>query len=189
MSGSTRMLWLDFETTGLEEDADIIEAGAILTTEGGLPIKSWHGLVAPRESSRLFTMAEDARAMHLKSGLLNRFIMRMDPVYSVAATEERLLSLLDGAEELVPLAGSGVLGFDRRFIRRDMPTLDAKLAHWGYDVGVIRRTLRLAGYSIPERSKNLTHRALADAQDHLDEFLGYVGLLHSIGLESGKVAL
>ena len=91
---------------------------------------------------------------------------------------------------VLPLAGSGVSHFDRRFIRRYWPSLDRKLAYAMFDVGVVRRFLREWGLGLlpPEyaetRAPTIGHRALSDAEDHRQEAIklrDWLGKTNTLG--------
>jgi oligoribonuclease (3'-5' exoribonuclease) len=190
MTRSDVMLWLDLETTGNSPDADIIEVGVVLTDqtpelhelEGG--VRSL--LVEPTEYWRLFALDEVVARMHSGSGL-TRELHTAVGVLALAEVETALLGLLQPyGTEHIPLAGSGVSHFDRQYIRRDFPRFDKRLTYWAYDVGVVRRTLRLAGIELPSGDQTTkTHRALDDARQHAQEMRDYLALLGKLQNNSG----
>lgn len=72
----------------------------------------------------------------------------------------------------IPLAGSGVSHFDRKYIQKDLPRFDKYLSYWAYDVGVLRRSLKLFGVDISsmDTTDDKSHRALQDIRAHIEEF-------------------
>jgi oligoribonuclease (3'-5' exoribonuclease) len=92
------------------------------------------------------------------------------------------------------MAGSGIAAFDRRFLNHHMPDLNGYLHYGNIDVGVIRRTLEMLGRDdvvamnsnkgvgnavtdLGAKDRRITHRGLADALDHLEEFRAYARFL------------
>jgi oligoribonuclease len=166
------ILWLDLETTGNRDDADIIEVGAVLTDRL---------LVEQGEFSRVYRTRVPVSdidplvlKMHFDNGLWAE--TTKSPVFAEEC-EAELLSWLGKAGALkspLPLAGSGVSHFDRRYIRRIWPRLDRRLTHWHYDIGVMRRFLVLFGSEmVADTPPVKAHRAINDARMHLREALSY----------------
>lgn len=102
------------------------------------------------------------------------------------------------------MAGSGIGHFDRRFLRLQMPLLEAWFRYPNLDVGVIRRTMQIIGredlvpldpkkkaHSDDPGSKDavVPHRGLPDALDHLREFKAYAVLLSSIEIAGPSVVV
>lgn len=171
------ILFLDLETTGTDEDKDnIIEVGcSLISTEEGYPeVSSFSAMSYPSDEAYGRMMNKQVvREMHEVNGLLEDLKavnVRIDKV------DEAVVAWLDhnvkGDNSHVPLGGSGVTHFDRRFIKRYMPKLDARLTHWAYDVGVMRRMFMKAGAPYASMDAK-THRALDDARVHADEFRWY----------------
>jgi oligoribonuclease len=170
------LAWIDLETTGSNEvEDDIIEVGLVVTDEylNHREKRTW--TVYPQRAGRLLDMDDVVVDMHTKSGLLADILkMKATPgnvISSVDISVSRALKpyVIDGK---IPLAGSGVSHFDMRFIKRYMPETAALLTFAPYDIGSVRRFLRLAGVEIPDA--NLTHRALDDVEDHIAEARNYI---------------
>lgn len=176
------LMWLDLETTGTDHVEDqIIEIGAIFTTPDLDELGSFQRTVrASAEALGRLMLNPEVRKMHSDSGLL-------DEVLAVSATEwEGRLGEADmdlgnamgtanvesgrtWGQPLV-LAGSGVAHFDRRFIDAQMELVEARLRYWCIDVGVTRRSWRMAGLPHPMgEPPEKPHRALDDARLHLAE--------------------
>jgi oligoribonuclease len=172
--------FIDLETTGSTLSGNrIVEVGVAITDRSFNvgATKSW--VVDLPDLELLGEMDPVVIDMHVKSGLM-RDLVRGSGI-TIRQVDDELSTLLLGlgGGRHVPLAGSGVSHFDRQFIRRDMPHTDKLLSYWAYDVGVVRRFLRLAGYPIPDNVE-LTHRALDDALDHAAEARRYLDLLSQL---------
>ena len=164
------VLWLDLETSGSGDDALIFEVGMAVTGPGpNFDILASTDIVL----AHTLPLAMDPVVidMHTKNGLFEEI-----KTHGVSAEEaENQISqfiheTFGFSKQHVVLAGSGVGHFDRKFIKRDWPWLDKRLAYFCYDVGVLRRFLRMVGITTPEtKTDQLTHRALDDVFDHINE--------------------
>ena len=169
------ILWIDLETTGSDDDDKIIEVGAILTDRDLNEISYFESVISPKDAleqeESYIRMAKNdiVLNMHTNSGLMYDFLAGQG--LPIDEAEDAMLDWLseNGAKDSqhIPLAGSGVGHFDRKYIRRYWPRLDKKLTYWVYDVGVLRRVFELAGLEWISEQK--THRALDDITFHLDE--------------------
>lgn len=140
-------------------------------------------IVLPSEEAYNRMMAKDVvRQMHETNGLMDQVnSMRYlswpeQEIFLPPAIDKSILAWLgrydSGKTDHIPLGGSGVLHFDRRFIKKWLPRFDARLTHWAYDVGVLRRTFIKAGVSYYSDDAK-THRALDDARVHANEWRWY----------------
>ncbi len=197
------ILFLDLETTGTDVPNDnIIEIGLSLIStdvESGYPeIGSFSEVILPSDTAFVRMMDKKVvREMHQTNGLLDEIISlreeRGSDYYNHTPTnvENGVLAWLNkftGADTThIPLGGSGVTHFDRRFIKAFMPRLDARLTHWAYDMGVFRRMFLKAGVA-PYSQDGKTHRALDDARVHADEFRHYQKFITLGGIDNGDAA-
>ena len=176
------ILFLDLETTGVDEEKDnIIEVGlSMLSTEPGYPEVGYYThIIFPDDEAYERMVGKDVVwKMHRGNGLIDdlRSNEDMRKVFTVDNIDLDVVQWIDqfvkGDTTHIPLGGSGVLHFDRRFIKRYMPLLDKRLTHWAYDVGVLRRTFMKAGVKYASMDAK-THRALDDARVHADEWRYY----------------
>lgn len=181
------IFWIDLETTGSSDAEHIVEIGAAFTTATDFSVLSTFSQVIKPSMNGWDRLEanEFVLNMHKKSGLYE------DMKSSTVTLNEASTLLMDwfhgvaGTTEHVPLAGSGVSHFDRKYIRRDLPELDSRLTYWAYDVGVLRRTFQLVGAPtyIAGDVYEPKHRGLDDVRMHIDEFKFYTGL---IGTEWGS---
>lgn len=163
------MFWTDLETTGsaLETNA-LIEVGAVITDMALNVMDSRSYVVHP--GTFVFEMNDVVRKMHTKNGLLSDIYNKQIalPKEAVDLELSEWIRAYNGSNHML-FAGSGVMHFDRQYIRRDLPLTDARLTYFAIDVGVIRRTfellLNVPGW--PEDGK--THRALDDILFHIEE--------------------
>lgn len=184
MADPRLLVWVDLETTGVDEQWDgIMEMAAIVTdlelqelgrTESAIQI-------TPFQYERLASNAFVFQ-MHENSGLEALCatspwdIERMD-----IETAEWLSHFAMPGEFM--LAGSGVGHFDRRFIRRWMPMVEQYLQYPVLDVGVLRRALRMWGDFDPGINEGKEHRAMSDIELHLAEGRAYRSLMRQSVLE------
>ena len=174
---SVRFLWLDLEMTGLDEDVDnIIEVAVVVTaTNDFTPLASYHAVVRP-STSALQSMGDFVRAMHTKTGLLER--LDSDDAKQAEVVEQELLEVLSGctpsSTSRVLLCGNSV-HVDRRFIRRYWPQLERRLHYRIVDVSSWKEVFSSQfGVWYPKRN---THSAVDDVQEsiaEMDFFLSFI---------------
>lgn len=182
--GRNFILWLDLECTGSGDDEDILEIGLALSSKE-LEVLDTRSIVLPMMPDKLETMADVVVKMHTNNNLLSDsmglgfYTSDMDKDMQLAQIDEELARWIKqyAGGDHVPLAGSGISHYDRKYIRRDLPLFDKRLTYWTYDVGVLRRTSELLGITWPEFHFSKTHRALDDALQHLEEFKRYKSYL------------
>ena len=163
------VLWLDLETSGSDDDALVLEVGMVVTGPGPefeildtFQVVQWH--------PELPVLDPAVMDMHTKNGLLGDIAHGSIPPMVVDKMVQWIERTLGVSKQHVVLAGSGVGHFDRKFIKRDWPWLDRRLAYYCYDVGVLRRFLRMVGITSPQtQTEQLSHRALGDVLDHIAE--------------------
>lgn len=179
--------WLDLETTGSKDSDAIIEVGMALTdaTPELNVLKTYQRVIRPAYWNMYrAAMATVVIDMHTKNGLIAEIDEMDSPQYRADSTEpveQEIIDFLGKIGDHIPLAGSGVCHFDRKYIRRDFPRVDPYFTYWTYDVGVMRRMARLAGLDIPHSiEQDKPHRALDDTLWAIDEARRYLSLLGSL---------
>lgn len=165
-------LWLDLETTGLDDDCSVLEVAAILTDSDLNQISEPISMVVHTDGYRLAAMPEPVWTMHQSSGLVNE---SLESQLTVLDAEDALLRLIDTfyvADHQPSLAGSSI-HFDRRFIRRLMPRLDARLHYRMVDVSTVRDLFKrwMPDWAFIETfgpKVEPAHRALADVRASIE---------------------
>jgi oligoribonuclease (3'-5' exoribonuclease) len=185
------ILFLDLETTGSDRTKDeIIEFGGVMVdaTDREFPeIGHFQRVIDPSATAFLRMMDKKAvRTMHEKNGLLDEILAIRDGditeghfytehLRNVAELDiiEWLDTFVKGDTTHIPYGGSGTGHFDGPFLELHMPVLRSRLTYWTYDVGSMRRMLRLAGIPGLDQGEGKNHRALDDARFHAEEFRYY----------------
>ena len=156
------LLWLDLETTGTKDDAQIIEVACCLTRPDApfdrVDAGHFHALVEPTAP---WSAPGEVVRMHAVNGLWNA--LATEPSHPIAEVEHQLLAWLGRAVggALVTPAGSGVAHYDVPLLRRLMPKVARRFTYYSLDVGVVRRWSDAIGEPLPERAPS-THRAWDD---------------------------
>jgi oligoribonuclease len=168
-----RLVWLDLEMTGLDPEQHVIIEVATLITDGDLNvIAEGPALAVHRSAEDLARMDAWNVATHTKSGLVAR--IKASEV-DIAEAERQTLAFVRRwvAKGISPLAGNSI-GQDRRFLRREMPKLEAYLHYRNVDVSTIKELARRwypKGPTPPE--KRQAHQALDDIRESVDELRWY----------------
>lgn len=179
------LAWIDLETTGTEEKLDpIIEVGMIVTDEKLCVLAERTITVRPNGGEWVERIRANpvVRDMHAANDLAAEVLLSVEALTPLEA-EFTLIEILEahGKAHDFMLAGSGVAHFDRRFLKQQMPQLEAFFRYPVLDVGVIRRALKLADRDdlIPSQPKK-NHRAIDDIRQHLEEMRAYDRLFRAI---------
>lgn len=167
------LLWIDTETTGLDPDKDaLLEVALVVTTNDLTEVHAASWVLPFDQGAHPHPIHEIVQKMHAGNGLWEECARRagkdhQDPVGGVAmrehAAREILAELRRWTERgRAPLCGSTV-SFDRNFLRRHMPEVEAHFSHRHVDVSTLGE---LAERLYPEawagRPKAEAHRALPD---------------------------
>lgn len=167
---SPYICWIDLECTGNQPTHQIIEVGLVITDRDLCVEEQRNWIIKPSEVWE-YQMNDLVREMHTENGLIRDVKMKGRPTAVVDQEIADFLHRLDNGNH-IPLAGSGVSHYDRRYIRADLPKTDARLSYWSLDIGVLRRTLTMVcGVVLPEAElkEAKTHRALDDILVHIEE--------------------
>lgn len=173
MSG--HLLWMDMEMSGLEPERErVLELATIITNADLEVIAEGPDLVVHQPDELLAAMDAWNTAHHGASGLTAK--VRASTV-TEAEAEALTLAFVNshfGARDRPVLCGNSIHQ-DRRFIRRYMPALDARLHYRMVDVSTIkelgRRWYPAEVAVMPP--KNDSHRALDDIRESIAELRWY----------------
>lgn len=161
--------------TGLDLSSDrLIEIAALVTDADLNVLGEGIDVVIHADDAALDGMVEVVARMHSRSGLVEE--VRASTI-DLATAEEMVLDYIRShvkSAKTAPLAGNSI-ATDRGFIARDMPILDDYLHYRMIDVSSIKELCRRwyprIYYGQPE--KGLSHRALADIQESIQELQYY----------------
>ncbi len=175
MAGSDVLVWLDMEMTGLDPEKErIIEIATILTDGNLVEIGIGPDLVIHQDDAVLAAMDEWNRTHHKASGLTDR--VKTSTITDGDAEAQTLAFIAQhvGPKDRPVLAGNSIHQ-DRRFIRRYMPKLDARLHYRMVDVSTIKELARrwFPAICAKQPAKKDTHRALDDIRESIEELRFY----------------
>ena len=169
-----KIIWIDLEMTGLNDQADVILEIACVVTTGTLEIiAQGPNIVIHQPDMLLNKMDHWCTTTHTKSGLIDK--VRASTT-TVEEAEQQVLSFLREhcQEGKSPLGGNSVW-MDRLFLMRWMPRLAKFLHYRTIDVSTIKELIKV-WYPPTEHKKfkkNNVHRALDDIIESIDELKCY----------------
>ena len=157
--------------TGLEDDHVIIEIASLVTNSNLIELAEGPVIAIHRKPEEINNINPWSKEQHSKSGLMKRV---SESNISLKKAEQLTLDFLQLwiVKETSPLCGNSI-GTDRRFIRKEMPLLDAFLHYRLIDVSTVKE-LTTRWYSqktIP--TKKSEHLALADIRESVEELRWY----------------
>jgi oligoribonuclease len=170
-----RLVWIDCEMTGLDLARDALIEVAVVVTDSELqPLDDGLDLVINVADDVLDTMIPFVRDMHASSGLTDA--VRTSKI-TLGRAETQVLDYVRSHvrdAKSAPLCGNSI-ATDRGFLARDMPHLDEHLHYRMIDVSSIKELAKRwyprVYQSQPE--KGLSHRALADIRESIQELQYY----------------
>jgi oligoribonuclease len=174
MNGKTgNLIWIDLEMTGLETGSDTIIEIATAVTDSELNIIAEGPSIAISRPKELLDSMDDwNQRQHGRSGLVERVL---NSETTVAEAEKRTLDFLKHyvtAQES-PMCGNSICQ-DRRFMAREMPTLEAFFHYRHIDVSTLKELASRWAPLLPKGLKKpATHLALADVHDSINELRYY----------------
>jgi oligoribonuclease len=185
-SQTGRLIWIDLEMTGLDSQRDSIIEIATIVTDSHLETIAEGPVIAIHQSDTVLQAMDSWNTrQHKRSGLTERVrVSRITASEAETATLEFLRQHV--ASETSPMCGNSICQ-DRRFMAREMPSLEAFFHYRNLDVSTLKI---LAGIWAPEVlagvNKNSEHLALADIRDSIAELKHYRA--HLLKLDSGAAA-
>ena len=168
-----RLVWVDLEMTGLEpETCAIVEIATLVTDAELTVIAEGPNLVIRPPTDALARMNDYVRALHVKSGLLDRIHASTT---TVAEAERATMAFLEEhcGQGTSLLCGNSVWK-DRAFLEREMPAVVAFLHYRMIDVSTLKELVRRwypPSYHPPKKKEE--HRALDDIRESIDELKWY----------------
>lgn len=189
-----QIAWIDLETTGTDEfDDPIIEAAVVITTDRHLTeVARRNWVIEPRRGVGVtldrIRANQPVLDMHTNNGLLAD-LKSGEGLTDHATAQAEIVAFIKKFHSgggRIPLGGSGVSHFDRRFIAAQMPVLSDILTYWAFDIGSVRRFGGLCGIKAPEEASDAaakTHRAMDDVLMHVEEARWWIRFLRSMKAE------
>jgi len=174
-AGSDLLVWMDMEMSGLDPAKERIIEIATILTDGNLgEIAVGPDLVIHQPDELLAEMDDWNKKHHKASGLIERVKASTVTDGDAEAQTLAFINAHAGPKDRPVLAGNSIHQ-DRRFIRRYMPQLDARLHYRMVDVSTIKELARRWYPQVIAKQppKKDTHRALDDIRDSIDELRYY----------------
>jgi oligoribonuclease len=172
-----KLLFLDLETTGLTDDDTILEVGAILyDIKEAKEISRKQMLVRHHIKRQFLAMPRVVYDMHMKSGLLTEIGHELGTRDIEEAVIQMILNAGMSSGECI-MAGFSP-HFDRRFMRRLMPSLESFLHHRNIDVSTLRELTLAWTRSKPDKIDR--HRAIPDCEEAIATLMSYRKLIAPI---------
>ncbi|MDJ0926275.1 MAG: oligoribonuclease [Gammaproteobacteria bacterium] len=172
-SKAGRLIWIDLEMTGLDTQRDSIIEIATIVTDADLNTIAEGPVLALHQPDEVLDGMDDWNTnQHGKSGLTER--VRASAV-TAAEAEQATLDFLGGLVTAgsSPMCGNSVCQ-DRRFLAREMPTLEAFFHYRNLDVSTLKILAGLWAPTVLDGvKKNTEHLALADIRDSIAELRHY----------------
>lgn len=167
------LVWLDLETTGIDDrTCSILEIATIITDKDLVVVEEGPDLVIHQSDAVLKEMDPWCVAQHGGSGLTAT--SRSSKVTLAQAEAETFTFIRKHClRGKAPLCGSSI-GFDRRFIMHHMPKLNGYLNYRNVDVSSLKELVRRWKPEIlVNHEKESTHRALDDIRESIEELRLY----------------
>lgn len=173
MALEENLVWIDLEMTGLDSARDHIIEIATVVTDSRLKVVAEGPVLAVHQPEPVLArMDEWNRTTHGASGLIER--VRASSI-GAAEAEARTLEFLGqhSRRGASPMCGNSICQ-DRRFLAREMPTLEQFFHYRNLDVSTLKELARrwapgvLAGVQ-----KSSTHAALDDVRESIAELGHY----------------
>lgn len=166
------LIWIDLEMTGLDTQSDRIIEIATIVTDSALERVAEGPVIAIHQRDEVLEAMDDwNRRQHGSSGLTQRV---RESRIGVADAEAATLAFL---REHVPANASPMCGNsicqDRRFLAREMPTLERYFHYRNLDVSTLKELARRWAPQLPAFNKISRHLAQADIEDSIEELRHY----------------
>ena len=172
MPKNTNLFWVDLEMTGLGDEQVIAEIASLVTDADLNVLAEGPELAIHRTPEEMARMEDWPAKQHKISGLLDRIeASKID----IAEAERQTLKFLKKWTEKgkVPLCGNSIW-VDRRFLHKEMPTLEDYLHYRMVDVSSFKEVVeRWYPKGIRPLLKKGTHLAMNDVKESVEELRWY----------------
>jgi len=170
---SQNLVWIDLEMTGLNPDLDHIIEIATIVTDSQLTVIEEGPVVAIHQSEPVLAAMDDwNQRTHGESGLLER--VRRSAMTASDAEMQTLEFLRQHAEAgASPMCGNSICQ-DRRFLAREMPSLEKFFHYRNLDVSTLKELARRWAPNVLDGlQKTSRHLALDDIRESIEELRYY----------------
>ena len=140
MPSRENLVWIDLEMTGLDAQKDVVLEAALIVTDRELNPLDEYCCAIHQPEEALAMMSPVVREMHEGSGLVER--VRASEIDVAAADAELLRRVAAHCAPPATLCGNSI-PYDKRFIERYMPGLDAHLHYRTMDVSSLKILAKL----------------------------------------------
>jgi oligoribonuclease len=167
------LVWIDLEMTGLDTQSDHIIEIATIVTDGALNVLAEGPVLAIHQADAVLdTMDDWNRTTHGASGLLQR--VRQSRLTAADAEAQTLRFLAQYSEAgASPMCGNSICQ-DRRFLAREMPSLEKFFHYRNLDVSTVKELARRWAPAVLNGvTKTSTHLALDDIRESIRELAHY----------------
>ena len=167
------LIWIDLEMTGLDTETEAIIEIATLVTDKDLNVLAEGPVMAIHQPEAMLAgMDEWNTRQHGQSGLVERVC---NSTTTLAEAEQATIAFLKQFvdERQSPMCGNSICQ-DRRFLARQMPSLEAFFHYRNLDVSSVKEIIRrwrpelMKGFN-----KQSSHLAMADIKDSIAELTYY----------------
>lgn len=169
----SHLIWMDLETTGIDDrSCSILEIATIITDKDLNTVEEGPVLIIHQPETVLRKMDQWCVDQHGSSGLIEA--SRKSKI-SLAEAEAQTLTFVKKhcLKGKAPLCGNSI-GFDRRFAMHHMPKLNSYLDFRNVDVSTIKGLVYRWYPGVVEKNvKKATHRALDDIRESIEELRFY----------------
>ncbi len=167
------LIWIDLEMTGLSPATDRIIEIAVVVTDAQVSVRVEGPVFAIHQSDAVLDgMDAWNKGTHGKSGLIDRVkASSTDEAAAEAALIAWLSAFVPAGKS--PMCGNSICQ-DRRFLAKDMPSLEAFFHYRNLDVSTLKELAkRWRPSALEGLVKASKHTALADVHESIDELLHY----------------
>jgi len=167
------LIWIDLEMTGLDTFNDVIIEIATVVTDKDLNKLAEGPVIAIHHNDNVLNaMDEWNQSHHGSSGLIKRV---QESKYTMAQAEAETIAFL---EQYVPKGASPMCGNsicqDRRFMAREMPTLEDFFHYRNLDVSTLKElAARWKPEALDGYTKKGAHLAMDDILESIEELQYY----------------
>jgi len=188
----TYILWVDLETTGfVPEIHEPLEICAVMSKMDGDALQVFSTFEAISRPSVEACWDPEAIVIHTSNGLVQECLKAkattlMSYFGNYLAYIDRDYRPPGKPPEPIYLGGRSV-HFDRQFIRHYRPALDDFFHHRHVDVSAIELALNTAGKPLPPVPQQIEHRAVADIERTITQFVLTQRMLR--GIEVSRIPM